>query len=86
MPGWSRAARDWWAEQRLATHWDTRDAGPRFHAVLELDGAVEGYAIYRIKAKWEQSFPESTVSVVEAFGTSLARRRRRSGASSSPST
>ncbi len=64
-------SREWWAEQRLATHWDTRDAGPRFHAVLELDGAVEAYAIYRIKAKWEQSVPDGTVNVVEAFGTSL---------------
>ena len=65
----SRSA-DWWAEQRLATYWDTGDAGTRFHAILELEGAPEGYAIYRIKVKWEDSIPDNTVSVGEALATS----------------
>jgi predicted acetyltransferase len=70
----SRSA-DWWAEQRLATYWDTGDAGTRFHAVLELDGSPEGYAIYRIKVKWEDGIPDNTVSVGEALGTSSRATR-----------
>jgi len=66
---------DWWAEQRLATFWEPPGAGARFHAVLELDGAVEGYAIYRIKSKWDDGIPDSTVSVGEAFGTSARATR-----------
>jgi predicted acetyltransferase len=68
--GMPSRSRDWWSEQRLATYWDTSDVGRRFHAVLELDGAVAGYAVYRVKPKWEQSLPQGTVRVVEALGVS----------------
>ena len=66
---------DWWAEQRLATFWEPPGAGARFHAVLELDDAVEGYAIYRIKSNWDDGIPDNTVSVGEAFGTSTRATR-----------
>jgi predicted acetyltransferase len=66
---------DWWAEQRLETYWDHGDAGPRFQAVLELDGAVAGYAVYRVQSKWEHSLPHGIVRVVEALGVSLDATR-----------
>jgi predicted acetyltransferase len=65
----SRSA-DWWDGQRLASYWDPSGQGPRFHAVLELDGALEGYVIYRINANWGSGLPENEVRVVEAVGTS----------------
>jgi predicted acetyltransferase len=68
-------SRDWWSEQRLATYWDGEGAGRRFHAVLELDGAVAGYAVYRVQSKWEHSLPEGTVRVAEALGVSLPATR-----------
>jgi predicted acetyltransferase len=70
----SRSA-DWWREQRLATYWGSRGEGARFHAVLELDGAVEAYAVYRVKPKWEHGIPDNTVRVGEALGTSLRATR-----------
>ena len=39
------------------------------------DGAVEGYAVYRIKSEWEQGFPHGVVRVVEVFGTTPAAER-----------
>lgn len=61
---------DWWSEQLLDTYWDAGDEGPRFQAVLELDGAAAGYAIYRVKSKWEHSLPQGVVRVTEALGLS----------------
>ncbi len=74
-PGMLARSRDWWSDQRLATFWDVGDAGPRFHAVLELDGAVAGYAIYRVQSKFEHSLPQGTVRVGEALGVSLQATR-----------
>lgn len=68
--GFLARSRGWWDDQRLATYWDRPGEGPRFHAVLELDGAVEGYAIYRVKPNWGRGFPENEVRVVEAVGSS----------------
>ncbi len=49
-------------------HW--RDgAGPKFHALLELDGSPVGYALYRLKQKWEEGAPQGELHIVEAFAT-----------------
>ena len=44
----------WWRKHRLADpeSW-RRGASQKFYAVLELDGAVAGYAVYRVKDEWE---------------------------------
>jgi predicted acetyltransferase len=44
------------------------DAGPKFLAVHETDCLPDGYAIYRVKAGWDQRGPNGTVSVREAIG------------------
>ena len=66
----------WWREHRLADpeHW-RRGASPKFTAVLELDGDVAAYAIYRVKEEWEGGFPKGVVRVTEAFATSPASER-----------
>lgn len=61
----------WWREFMLADpeHW--RDgASPKFYALLEVDGEPQGYALYRIKPKWEEGAPRGELRIVEAFTTS----------------
>lgn len=70
----SRSA-DWWREERLSDRWDRPGAGPRFHAVLELDGADEGYAIYKVEQKGERGIADGTVRVVEVIAASTRAER-----------
>jgi predicted acetyltransferase len=70
-PGMFARTHDWWTQYKLADpeHW--RDgAGPKFYASLELDGAVEGYALYRIKSNWQDGLPNGEVRLLEAVATS----------------
>lgn len=75
-PGMLARTDQWWDAHRLADpeHW--RDgAGPKLYALLELDGAPEGYAIYRVAAKWEGGFPAGEVRITEAFAVSTDATR-----------
>ena len=65
----------WWWEQRLYVGPGPSGAGPRFFVVYERDGRPEGYAFYRIREQWEQSVPQSSVIVVEAFGETATATR-----------
>ena len=62
---------DWWRHERLADpeHW-REGSGPKFYALLELDGEPIGYALYRIASKWEEGTPKGEVRVVEAVAVS----------------
>ena len=61
----------WWKEHRLADpeHW-RRGASRKFYAAIEIGGAVEGYAYYRVKDEWEDGFAKGDVRVIEALATS----------------
>jgi predicted acetyltransferase len=61
----SRSA-DWWEIRRLADHPTQRQGGPKQLALLELDGAPAGYAIYRIARDWQGGFTKGTLDVLEA--------------------
>jgi predicted acetyltransferase len=62
---------DWWKLYRLAdSEHRRRGAGPKFHALLELDGQPEAYASYRVKQNWDEGFPQSRLLVTEAVGAS----------------
>ena len=76
VPGMLARDEAWWRQYKLADpeHW-RRGAGPKFYAGLELDGAVEAYALYRIKSDWEQGLPRSQVQIVEAIATSTVATR-----------
>jgi predicted acetyltransferase len=70
-PGLISRTEDWWKRGLLADpeHW--RDGfGPKFYAYLELDGEPAGYALYRIKSKWEEGTPRGELRIVDAFATS----------------
>ena len=62
---------DWWQKVILADPEQWRDgAGPKFYALLELDGEPAGYAMYRIESNWERSTPQGELQVTEAIATS----------------
>jgi predicted acetyltransferase len=70
-PGYLTRSEDWWRQYRLADpeHW--RDgAGPKYYALLELDGKPAGFAMYRVASKWEDETPKGEVRVVDAHATS----------------
>jgi predicted acetyltransferase len=70
-PGYLSRSEDWWRQYRLADpeHW--RDgAGPKYYALIELDGEPAAYAMYRIQSKWENETPKGEVRVVDAHAIS----------------
>jgi predicted acetyltransferase len=70
-PGMFARSEDWWKLYRLADpEHRRRGAGPKFHALLELDGQPEAYASYRVKQNWDEGFPQSRLLVTEAVGAS----------------
>lgn len=75
-PGMRTRDEHWWRNHRLADpeSW-RRGASEKFYAVLELDGTVSAYAVYRVKGEWEGGFAKGVVRVTEAFATSPAAER-----------
>jgi predicted acetyltransferase len=70
-PGMFGRSDDWWKLYRLADpEHRRRGAGPKFHALLELEGQPEAYASYRVKQDWDEGFAQSQLRVMEAVGTS----------------
>ncbi len=69
-PGMLSRSKDWWTQGRLADpeHW-REGSGPKFYALLEIDGDPAGYALYRIASKWEGGTPKGEVRIVEALAT-----------------
>ena len=70
-PGYLSRSEGWWREYRLADpeHW--RDgAGPKYFALIELDGEPAAFAMYRVASKWEDEMPKGEVRVVDAHATS----------------
>jgi predicted acetyltransferase len=70
-PGLLDRSAGWWKHALLADpeHW--RDgAGPKFYALLELDGEPAAFATYRVASKWEEGSPRGEVRVTDAFATS----------------
>jgi predicted acetyltransferase len=76
IPGFVTRSDDWWEHYKLADpeHW-RRGAGPKFYALLELDGEPAGYAMYRIKQGWEHGYSTSTLMVGDAFAISPTATR-----------
>jgi predicted acetyltransferase len=70
-------ARDdtWWWEVRLGNWPGEGGSGPRAYVVYERDGAVEGYAFYRVRQRWDDSVPQGTVLAIEVSGATQTATR-----------
>jgi predicted acetyltransferase len=75
-PGVFTRSPEWWQEYRLPDpEHRRRGSGPRFIALLELEGSPEAYAFYRVKESWDEGFAASRLQVIEAVAaTPLAER------------
>jgi predicted acetyltransferase len=72
-PGMLRRSRAWWEHRRLYdADWARRGAGPQQRVVLEADGEVRAYALYRLNFEWEGGDNRSAVRVGEALGATPA--------------
>lgn len=68
-PGMLSRSGDWWELRRLADLPHQRGgSGPLQVALLELDGRVCAYALYRITNAFRDGVSDSTLRVVEALG------------------
>src|SRR4029079_138481 len=47
----------------------------KFIVVLELDGEVRGYAIYRVKTDWDERGPNNTLHTIEVLRLDAADER-----------
>lgn len=67
----------WWEVQVLGDQpYRRHGASPMFRVALEIDGTVEGYALYRVKSNWgPNALPNNEIDVLEALGTSPAATR-----------
>ena len=70
-PGMFARTEAWWREYRLPDpEHHRRGAGPRYFAVLELDGEDAAFARYRVKDEWRDGITRSVLRVIEAIATS----------------
>lgn len=68
-PGAFSRSPDWWELRVLDDPPERRyGGGPKRFALLELDGAPAGYAIYRHHMSWEAGMSTGNVYVIEAIG------------------
>lgn len=66
IPGMFQRSPEWWKDHTLFDREDLRDgASPMFHALLEIDGEPEGYAVYRAKQEWPEGIASGTLEVLE---------------------
>jgi len=76
LPGTvSRHDIKWRHELLDDAEWMRRGNGRKFIAVLESGGEVRGYAIYRVKAEWDERGPNNTVTAMEVLGVDAATER-----------
>jgi predicted acetyltransferase len=64
-PGMFSRSEEWWETRRLFDLPSRRAGGPKNFALLELDGAPAGYAIYTVKQDWQHGSSKGTVTVLE---------------------
>jgi predicted acetyltransferase len=68
-PGMFRRERIWWEHRTVADPPERRDGGgPKRIPVVEIDGKVEAYAIYRHNPGWEEGSSIAKLRVIEAIG------------------
>jgi predicted acetyltransferase len=71
----SRTEGRWRNELFHDAEWMQRGNGSKYIAVLEVDGTVRAYAIYRVKSEWDDRGPNNTVLALEVTGLDAATER-----------
>ena len=66
-PGVFSRTESWWAGRVLRTH-PSQAATPKRFVALEVDGATQGYAVYKTTAAFEAGVSNATLDVIEAVG------------------
>jgi predicted acetyltransferase len=75
-PGMYARSPEWWRYHRFRDSEDSRrGGGPMWRAVLEIDGAPEAYALYRVFSSWDGGINTGYTQVEEAMGTSPVATR-----------
>lgn len=75
-PGALSRSDDWWRWRILPDPERYRyGAGPKYRYLYEVDGAAEGYAMYRIKGDWDERGPRSQLIVNEAMAATPRAER-----------
>ena len=65
-----------WANDLLFdAEWMQRGNGSKFIAVLEVDGQVRGYVLYRVLNQWDDRGPDNVVLAMEVIGVDHAAER-----------
>jgi predicted acetyltransferase len=65
-----------WANDLLFdAEWMQRGNGAKFIAILEVDGEVRGYVLYRVLNQWDDRGPDNVVLVLEVIGLDHASER-----------
>jgi predicted acetyltransferase len=71
----TRSDAKWRHDQLDDTDWQRSANGIKYRVVLEVDGVARGYAIYRVKAEWDERGPNNTMIVLEVVGLDGATER-----------
>ena len=71
----SRGPHRWADDLLFDAPWMQRGNGPKYIAVLELDGEVRGYVLYRVLSQWEDRGPNNVVLAMEVLGLDHAAER-----------
>jgi predicted acetyltransferase len=75
-PGMYARSPEWWRYHRFRDPEESRrGGGPMWRAVLEIDGAPEAYALYRVFSNWKGGLNTGHTHVEEAVGTSPVATR-----------
>jgi predicted acetyltransferase len=71
----SRAEGRWANDLLFDAEWMQRGTGSKFIAVLEVDGEVRGYVLYRVLNQWDDRGPSNVVNAIEVIGVDHAAER-----------
>jgi predicted acetyltransferase len=74
-PGMFTRSREWWETRRLFDDPARRQGGPKQRALLELDGAPAGYALYTVKQEWAAGSSAGRVTIQEVVTPSVEATR-----------
>jgi predicted acetyltransferase len=74
-PGMLSRSREWWDQRRVTDQPFTKGQPPLQRAILEIDGQLAGYALYRQHGNWDDGVAAGELEVIEAFATTPVATR-----------